>query len=159
MDQLKRKNKTLAEKYIRHYIAARKTEARRSHDGAISTAYFFFRPMLWALIRGGISIDEQDTSGNTLLHHAAAIGDLRTVSRAVRFGAGINQRNNYGETAFSFACVYGHLNVSQFLARHGARTKLQFKNGDYLSENELVPSHINQWLKRSRPKRADKKQR
>jgi len=77
---------------------------------------------------------------------------LSGISRAVRFGAGINQRNNYGETPFSFACVYGHLNVAQFLARHDARTKLQFKNGDYLSENELVPSHINQWLKDLDPK-------
>ncbi|WP_028389649.1 ankyrin repeat domain-containing protein [Legionella fairfieldensis] len=61
-----------------------------------------------------------DVEGNTLLHYAAAIGDIDKIKSCLENNANINLKNNLKQTAISMALENGHLDAANFLFQQGA---------------------------------------
>ena len=61
----------------------------------------------------------QGPFGNTLLHGAAAIGDLREVKRLLAAGADPRILNGNGHSALRIVVIAGHVAVYQVLASGG----------------------------------------
>ena len=59
----------------------------------------------------------QGPFGNTLLHSAAASGDLREVRRLLAAGANSRVVNREGHTAVRVAAIAGHDDIYRLLAR------------------------------------------
>nr|CAH7737898.1 unnamed protein product [Callosobruchus chinensis] len=66
------------------------------------------------------SVDSQDENGNTLLHYAAATGNLDTTSKLITLGAYTNILNNKGETPLHVACLQAQLAIAELLIKNGA---------------------------------------
>jgi uncharacterized protein len=77
--------------------------------------------MLEAAFAAGLRPDAgQDRTGlQTFLQHAAAEGDVDTVTLCIKYGVNLEQRNARGETALSYACSWGHLAVVRLLVDAG----------------------------------------
>ena len=56
----------------------------------------------------------------TFLQAAAAEGDAKAVTLALRYGAQVDKRNHTNEHALGYACAYGHLEVAKLLVAAGA---------------------------------------
>jgi ankyrin repeat protein len=61
----------------------------------------------------------QGPFGNTLLHGAAAYGDVREVERLLAAGADPSLTNRHGHNALRIAVIAGHPAVYHVLAGHG----------------------------------------
>nr|CAI5855029.1 unnamed protein product [Callosobruchus analis] len=66
------------------------------------------------------SVNSQDENGNTLLHYAAATGNLDTTSKLLTSGAYTNILNNKGETPLHVACLHAQLPAAELLVKNGA---------------------------------------
>lgn len=64
--------------------------------------------------------DPADIWENTLLHIAAAAGQVNTVALLVQHGAGVNRRNATGATPLKAALKAGQPDTAAFLVFHGA---------------------------------------
>lgn len=90
--------------------------------------------LLW-LKNGKTFVDNQ---GNTLLHVAAALGQLKPVQELVETAnISIDGENNNHETALYKACQAGHADVIQYLLDKGAKASGATK------QEKLTPLH---WL-------------
>lgn len=67
----------------------------------------------------GASPDVHNGRGNTLLHLAAAEGDIEMIRRLLCHGAKIDETNRWGETAEDVAVSAGHLHCAAVLHLHG----------------------------------------
>ena len=61
-----------------------------------------------------------DIEGNSLLHYAAAMGDLEKVKYCLQNQANINLKNDKKENAISIALENGHFAVVNYLFEQGA---------------------------------------
>ncbi|CAH1997856.1 unnamed protein product [Acanthoscelides obtectus] len=66
------------------------------------------------------SVDSQDENGNTLLHYAAATGNLETANKLITLGAYTNILNNKGQTPLHVACLHAQLPIAELLVKNGA---------------------------------------
>ena len=60
-------------------------------------------------------VHAKDNEGKTVLHHAAACGDLNVVKHLIDKGADVHARDNEGKTALHHAAAQGHLDVVKHL--------------------------------------------
>lgn len=67
-----------------------------------------------------ISIDMQDSRGNTLVHIACQNGNRRMVKLCVRRGYSLNTQNYRGQTPLHFCYAFGFEELAQLLLSHGA---------------------------------------
>jgi len=88
------------------------------------------------LVQEGLSVDVQDSRGNTPLHHAAYYGKLQAVQTLLALGADLNARNIHrGETPL-FSAIRGRQTaVVRYLLQRGARV-------DLVNAEGLSPVHV-----------------
>jgi ankyrin repeat protein len=75
-----------------------------------------------------------DSNGDHLLHIAAYLGDLRTVSLLVNAGVDIDLLGDMENTALHCAKRKGHEDVAKFLIDHGASTTIENRFGKLADE-------------------------
>ncbi|RZI62656.1 MAG: ankyrin repeat domain-containing protein [Rubrivivax sp.] len=66
-----------------------------------------------------------DSGGDSLLHIAAQLGDLETISSLIDAGMAINKAGDMGSTALHYAYDGKHQEVVDFLLTKGASTELK----------------------------------
>lgn len=74
---------------------------------------------LYPHLLDGQKIDQEDENGYTLLHWAAAYGQLMTIKMLLSRGANLEHKGKHGETALAFAACKGHVHVIKFLLTTG----------------------------------------
>ncbi|MDQ7823923.1 MAG: ankyrin repeat domain-containing protein [Candidatus Eremiobacteraeota bacterium] len=82
-------------------------------------------------IQKGWSVDEEDSSGGTLLYHAALVGDLATAKLLIESGADINARGACGMTPLYAAVTNNQKEMVLFLLKKG---------GSSMTKTEAIPS-------------------
>ena len=65
------------------------------------------------------TLNFKDINGNTLLHYAAAMGDIDKVKFCLENGQNIDSTNSSGTSAIILAVENGHLDVAEFLFQRG----------------------------------------
>ncbi len=93
--------------------------------------------------RDGALLNKQDFDGSTVLHIAAASGQLDTVKLLVAEGADINLRNTLGQTAFNLAEDGGFKELAAFLAAKGGDQgpqRFPKLSGPYLGQTPPGPT-------------------
>jgi len=73
-----------------------------------------------------------DSNGDTLLHIAAQLGDLRTIELLVNAGIDVNKTGDMGSTALHYA---KDKDVSSFLLAHGASNSIRNEFGKLPGES------------------------
>ncbi len=74
------------------------------------------KDLVLRLISEGADISETDADGNSILHHAAASGNVELMVELLRkYPAGINVRNNNGDTPLHLAASGNHAGVIRVL--------------------------------------------
>jgi ankyrin repeat protein len=74
-----------------------------------------------------VDLNARDKSGNTLLHIAAACGQIESVQLLIQQGVAINAKNNMGQTPAIFAALYNEPNAKTGDSiRHLLERKAQF---------------------------------
>ncbi|ESS30990.1 ankyrin repeat-containing protein [Toxoplasma gondii MAS] len=63
--------------------------------------------IVWLLIKAGLSPHVKDILGNTVLHQAAAGGDVATVKTILSLGVDVKEKNGRGRTAVALASTEG----------------------------------------------------
>jgi ankyrin repeat protein len=71
-----------------------------------------------------------DDNGNTPLHFAAEIGNLKLAQILLGRNADVNSQNNHGSTSLLLASELGHSDVVQLLLDHNADLYLRDADGD-----------------------------
>jgi ankyrin repeat protein len=64
--------------------------------------------------------DEEEDTGNTLLHDSCILGHLQYVTTLVQSAQDVDLLNKKRQTPFMLACLHGHLEVAKVLAKGGA---------------------------------------
>uniref|UniRef100_A0A1D1XT00 Ankyrin repeat domain-containing protein 2 n=1 Tax=Anthurium amnicola TaxID=1678845 RepID=A0A1D1XT00_9ARAE len=72
--------------------------------------------------------EESGYEDESVLHHAASIGDVEALKNALAAGADKNEEDSEGRTALHFACGYGEVKCSQVLLEAGATVDALDKN-------------------------------
>ena len=67
------------------------------------------------LLEAGQSLDDQDDSGRTALHHAAAKGNVVAASWLIAYGCSTNILDASGYFAFELVFFAGHIELAKFL--------------------------------------------
>ncbi|MGA2501921.1 MAG: ankyrin repeat domain-containing protein [Tepidisphaeraceae bacterium] len=88
--------------------------------GLLHVAWQRNRPLIGWLLDQGISPDQRDSVGGTVLMYAAADDAIETVVLLISRGADVNARNDNGETAFSYACANDSFRSAKRLHAAGA---------------------------------------
>nr|VZI23364.1 unnamed protein product [Spirometra erinaceieuropaei] len=99
------------------------------------------------LLKEGVNINEQDSSGRTALHECSSRNHSRVVAYLLRHNADPNLKAARGNTALHEAAQAGHVRVIRSLLRHGADPKISNGNGDRaidLCPNELSATILRQ---------------
>jgi ankyrin repeat protein len=65
-------------------------------------------------------VSYKDSNGDTLLHIAARLGDLRTIQMLLSAGLNIDQTGDMSCTALHYAQMKGHSEVVKYLLDQGA---------------------------------------
>lgn len=73
-----------------------------------------------AIIGAGVSPDELESDGETLLMGAAVLGEMETAEFLLKHGANPNVKSSHGETALHKTIAHDELDVAILLLRHGA---------------------------------------
>ena len=88
-----------------------------------------------------LDVEAQDSKGRTLLHLAAASGNLCAAENLLAKGANPNARNKNGSTPLHMAITNGHTELARFLGAAGADpnlTNAQGKAAVYGAPEELL---------------------
>uniref|UniRef100_A0A0X3NJJ8 Uncharacterized protein n=2 Tax=Schistocephalus solidus TaxID=70667 RepID=A0A0X3NJJ8_SCHSO len=99
------------------------------------------------LVKEGVDINEQDSSGRTALHECSSRNHSRVVAYLLRHNADPNLKAARGNTALHEAAQAGHVRVIRSLLRHGADPKISNGNGDRaidLCPNEMSATILRQ---------------
>ena len=67
-----------------------------------------------------IKVVQRDSSGQTLLHQAATVGNLTKVQKLLQFGADVSATDNNSWTPLHNAAINGHHEVVEYLLMYGA---------------------------------------
>ncbi|ORX49734.1 hypothetical protein BCR36DRAFT_450467 [Piromyces finnis] len=76
-------------------------------------------------------IEEVDDTGQTVLHHSAANGNLEQLQEYLKYGANVNTKDYAGWTPIHEACLSGHYKCAEELLLHGADFNIPGPDGDY----------------------------
>lgn len=78
-----------------------------------------------------INFREINEDGNTVLHHAIKVGDVRIMKELLKKGGKIDQVNGNGHSLLEYACLKKDPNIINVLIQHGAnmRKHLFFRKG------------------------------
>ena len=76
-------------------------------------------------------INKVDDTGQTVLHHAAANGDLTGLREYLKYGANVNATDYAGWTPLHEACLSGQYECAEELLLHGADFNVSGPDGDY----------------------------
>jgi hypothetical protein len=82
------------------------------------------------LVKKGVSLDQRDDKGWTLLQIAAWHGHLDTIQYLVEAGADVNATCGHGATSLHFAAAGGHLDIARYLIESGAEVNLADNDKD-----------------------------
>lgn len=75
----------------------------------------------YALSDPDVDINTRDNDGNTSLHYAARLAEIKLVKVLVNDGIDVNSRNRYGDTALHITPIYNKtFRISKYLIKHGA---------------------------------------
>ncbi|VDL91221.1 unnamed protein product [Schistocephalus solidus] len=88
------------------------------------------------LVKEGVDINEQDSSGRTALHECSSRNHSRVVAYLLRHNADPNLKAARGNTALHEAAQAGHVRVIRSLLRHGADPKIS--NGNVADVGVIV---------------------
>jgi ankyrin repeat protein len=77
------------------------------------------------LIKMGADVNLKMKNGETVLHHAAEMGDRAIIEVLVKAGAEVNARTAYDVTPLHIAAVYGHREAVDGLIESGAEINVQ----------------------------------
>ena len=80
--------------------------------------------MVRQLLKRGAKIDQQNSSGDTALHLAAANGHRTVVSLLVGSQSDVDLKNLEGQTALHLAAASGQTDIVELLLDHGAKIDL-----------------------------------
>lgn len=84
-------------------------------------AVWEFHKMLPWLLEQGVHPDcKMSPTDGTPLMHAAANGDLVSLSLLLKYGANANARNERNEDALGYALAYDQWDAARYLLEHGA---------------------------------------
>jgi ankyrin repeat protein len=156
LDRLRLGDRPFVSAHVQDYLSTTARSSGKGADGAMSVAYCHARPLVGHLIRSGVSVDEQDGLGNTLLINAAANGDMHFVKMAIASRANVNHHNLHGETALSYACAYNHLAIAKVLFAAGAGINPRFRDGSSLKHDAMLPGRIKRWIETASNSRASR---
>jgi hypothetical protein len=81
---------------------------------------------------------ELETTGNTMLHDAAARGDARAVKTLLASGTDVHVKNARGETPLHRSALRGNRETTQALIKAGAQVNARTRQGD-------TPLHLAAW--------------
>lgn len=70
-----------------------------------------------------------DSGGDNLMHIAAQLGDLGTISFLIGAGLDVNKAGDMGSTALHYAYEGKHQEIIDFLLNHGASIELRNEFG------------------------------
>ena len=90
-------------------------------DSLLHAGHHVGMSMMYFLLQHGVNPNEQDVSGNTVLHYAASENNVCEIEMLLKFGAIIDIPNVHGEDAFSFACVWDSLEAAKLLFDNGSK--------------------------------------
>jgi len=76
-------------------------------------------------------IKKVDDTGQTVLHHSAANGDLTGLREYLKYGANVNATDYAGWTPLHEACLSGYDECAEELLLHGASFNTPGPDGDY----------------------------
>lgn len=88
--------------------------------GLLSILYHYAPHLFEAAFAAGLSPDSGEVLTIPLLHQAAADGNDRLVTLALRYGADVERRSKEGESALGYAIAWSHLPVVRALVSAGA---------------------------------------
>jgi len=86
----------------------------------LKKAWYGNKPLLPLLLELGVSPDQANSEGTTVLMSAATDGDLEVLALLLKWRASINARNERGETAFSYAVTWNQRAAAVALYEAGA---------------------------------------
>jgi len=72
------------------------------------------------LMAQGADIRAKDDLGNTPLHEATRLGNLKLVKFFLRSGANQGTKNAFGETPLDIAAIHGHAEMVRFFIKQGS---------------------------------------
>ena len=90
---------------------------------------------LKVLIDQGVSVNIQDSRGDTPLNEACCYNSVETVKLLLEQGANVNIQNNYGSTSLHYACYNNSFECVKLLIDNGARKDIQ-------NINDNTPLHL-----------------
>jgi ankyrin repeat protein len=82
------------------------------------------------LLQHGAIITITDNSGNTALHHAAAIGSIDIVELLIKNDSNLNKMNKEGQTPFIKAIINDHNDIAELLINHGSSVDEKDSDGN-----------------------------
>lgn len=97
--------------------------------------------------------------GRTVLHEAAALGNLKLITILLKAGADVNAKDANGESALHFAARFGKLEAAEFLVSSGARIDLQSRFTritPLMAAAEMGQTEVIQFLMKAGAKKDEK---
>jgi ankyrin repeat protein len=89
-------------------------------DAPLQAAWYRKPDLIPWLLPRGVSPDQRDSGGGTVLMHAAADDATEVVALLIAAGADLNVHREGGETAFSYACAHDAFASAKLLHAAGA---------------------------------------
>ena len=74
-------------------------------------------------------VNSIDRTGETPLHKATQLGNLKMVKYLIKAGAQMEEKNSKGKTSLHLAAVYGKSEIVKHLIEKGAMIEAQTNNG------------------------------
>ena len=74
-------------------------------------------------------VNSIDKTGETPLHKATQLGNLKMVKYLIKAGAQMEEKNSKGKTSLHLAAVYGKSEIVKHLIEKGAMIEAQTNNG------------------------------
>ena len=92
-------------------------------------------PIVRLLIEKGADLARLDADGSSLLHHAATLGDVGTLTLLLGNSCDVNARNYRGQTPIFLAVSHSHIEATILLLEYGAEVGVRDWTG-------CVPLHL-----------------
>ena len=110
-------------------LSASSKETRDIADLIHQVNWLNYKNIISTLIKNGLNINHQDTSGSFALSIASSEEHIKLIKLLLEHRGRVNSQDSEGISSLMEACVSGNNDICQLLLRYGARIDLQDAKG------------------------------
>lgn len=104
-----------------------------------AVAVFGHKTVLLEIVRRrSLNVGQQDTTGMTALHWAAASGNIEVVQLLLEHGADVNAQSKFSGTALLMACDKGYVRIVELLLVYGADVRARIETDVWRSHSTAL---------------------